>query len=89
LSSSTPVPSHTEQLAGQKIDATLNAAGQVVQNRDEINLAGRRGVAVRGCSMKPGHGFADYLLFVDKKPVAVIEAKPAGPPIAGGGPLGA
>lgn len=33
--------------------------------------------------MKPGHGRADYLLYVDKKVVGVIEAKPVGTTLAG------
>ena len=28
--------------------------------------------------MKPGFGFADYLLYVDRKAVGAIEAKPEG-----------
>ena len=28
--------------------------------------------------MAPGHGRADYLLFVDQRPVGVIEAQPVG-----------
>ena len=33
--------------------------------------------------MAPGHGRADYLLFVDRKAVGAIEAKPSGTPLAG------
>ena len=33
--------------------------------------------------MKPGHGRADYLLYVDKAVVGVIEAKPEGTPLSG------
>jgi len=35
-------------------------------------------VAVREAEMAHGHGFADYLLFVNGKAVGAIEAKPAG-----------
>ena len=43
-----------------------------------MNLAVGTGVAVREFKMTPGHGFADYLLFVHGKAVGVLEAKPAG-----------
>lgn len=33
--------------------------------------------------MKPGHGRVDYLLYVDKKALGVIEAKPVGTTLAG------
>ena len=71
--------SHTpEQRARQDIDAALEAAGWVIQNRADMNLAAGTGVAVREFRMAPGHGFADYLLFVNHKAVGVLEAKPAG-----------
>lgn len=67
-----------EQRARQQIDAALAAAGWLVQDRDEVNLAAGRGVAVREFPLERGHGFADYLLFVDGKPCGVLEAKPEG-----------
>ena len=36
-----------------------------------------RGVAVREFKMADGHGFADYMLFVEGKAVGVLEAEPA------------
>lgn len=33
--------------------------------------------------MAPGHGRADYLLYVDKRTVGVIEAKPKGTTLSG------
>ena len=71
----TPTP---EQEARQHIDAALEAAGWVLQDRAEMNLAAGHGVAVREFKMASGHGFADYLLFVQGKAVGVLEAKPAG-----------
>ena len=53
-----------EQKARLDIDAALEAAGWILQNRDAINLAAGPGVAVREAKMASGHGFADYLLFV-------------------------
>ncbi|MGH7575154.1 MAG: type I restriction-modification enzyme R subunit C-terminal domain-containing protein [Longimicrobiales bacterium] len=71
----TPTP---EQKARQQIDVALEAAGWIVQDRASMNLAAGPGVAVREFKMAPGHGFADYLLFVDGKAVGALEAKPSG-----------
>lgn len=67
-----------EQQARIGIDAALEAAGWIVQDRATIHLAAGTGVAVREFRMTPGHGFADYLLFVNGKAVGALEAKPAG-----------
>ena len=77
------MPSTPEQLARQKIDAALADAGWTVQNRDEMNLAAGPGVAVREFRMAPGHGFADYMLFVVGKAAGVLEAKPIGHTLSG------
>ena len=55
-----------------------SGAGWIVQSRDEINLSAGRGVAIREFKLASGYGFADYLFFVDSKPVGVLEAKPEG-----------
>ncbi len=72
------MPLTPEQQAREKIDEALAAAGWIVQNRDEMNLAAGLGVAVREFRMAPGHGFADYMLFVDGQAAGVLEAKPVG-----------
>lgn len=72
-----------EAKARVQIDAQLEAAGWVVQNRDAFNPSAGRGVAVREFPLAPGHGFADYLLFVDGAAVGVLEAKKAGVALTG------
>lgn len=72
-----------ERRARVKIDAALVEAGWVVQSRTEMNLSAGRGVAVREFKLKSGHGFADYMLFVDGKAVGVVEAKPEGHALSG------
>ena len=67
-----------EQDARANIDRLLEQAGWSVQNADSLNLYASSGVAVREFSLKPGHGAADYLLYVDRKAVGVVEAKPEG-----------
>ena len=72
-----------EARARVEIDRQLAAAGWVVQDRAQMNLYAGSGVAVREFIMAPGHGRADYLLFVDGVAVGAVEAKPAGTPLAG------
>jgi len=48
-----------------------------------LNLGASLGVVVRNFPLKPGFGFADYLLFVDRKAVGVLEAKPEGTTLSG------
>lgn len=79
-------PGRPEERARADIDASLVAAGWVVQDRDEMNLGAGRGVAVREFPMARGHGFADYLLFVDGQAVGALEAKPAGHTLSGVAP---
>ena len=63
-----------EAQARQHIDAKLAAAGWLVQDMKRLNLGVGRGVAVR--EYPTGTGPADYVLFIDREPVGVIEAKP-------------
>jgi len=62
-----------EQIARDKIDQMLDSAGWVVQHKKKVNLAASKGVAVREYQTDAGN--ADYVLFVDRKPVGIIEAK--------------
>ena len=65
-----------EQLARQNIDKQLQAAGWVVQKYKEYNPSAGQGIAV--AEYPTDSGPADYILFINRKPVGVIEAKPAG-----------
>ena len=62
-----------EQKARDNIDALLMQAGWVVQSAKKIDLNIGLGQAVR--EYQTDAGPADYVLFVDKKAVGVIEAK--------------
>ena len=70
-----------ESRARENIDRLLDAAGWRVQRRDEMNLGAARGVAVREFPLKTG--YADYLLFVDRRAIGAVEAKAEGTPLAG------
>ena len=72
-----------EEQARQQIDVLLVGAGWDVQNSSGLNLYASRGVAVREFRLKPGHGQADYLLYVDGKAAGVVEAKPEGSTLTG------
>jgi type I restriction enzyme R subunit len=62
-----------EQKSRDKIDLMLRNAGWSVQDKNKVNLSESRGVAVR--EYQTDVGPADYVLFVDRKPLGVIEAK--------------
>ncbi len=62
-----------EQIARDNIDKQLNDCGWIIQNKKQINLQAGTGVAVT--EYQTASGPADYVLFVDGKPVGVIEAK--------------
>ena len=72
-----------EQLAREQIDEQLEAAGWVLQDMRALNLAAGRGVAVREVPLTSGHGTADYILYVDRKALGVVEAKPEGTTLTG------
>jgi type I restriction enzyme R subunit len=67
-----------EEQARVLIDEQLLAAGWVVQDREAIDLVNHLGVAVREVIMEKWAGRADYVLYLDRKMVGVIEAKPQG-----------
>jgi type I restriction enzyme, R subunit len=76
-------PLTAEQRARVLIDRQLSTAGWIVQNRPELNLFAAQGAAVREVIMAPGHGRGDYVLYVDRRVVGVIEAKPKGTTLSG------
>ena len=63
-----------EQIARDRIDDRLRAAGWDVQDRNAIDFNAGLGIAVR--EYQTDVGPADYLLFADRRPVGVVEAKP-------------
>jgi len=63
-----------EQKARDNIDKQLQKAGWDIQDKDAINWNKSKGIAVRHYYTEDGKE-ADYILFVNRKPVGVIEAK--------------
>ncbi|MFY7941581.1 MAG: type I restriction-modification enzyme R subunit C-terminal domain-containing protein [Burkholderiaceae bacterium] len=62
-----------ETKARQQIDQKLEQAGWIIQDMKQINLGAAVGVAVR--EFPTDSGPADYVLFVNRRAVGVIEAK--------------
>src|SRR5690606_20732060 len=62
-----------EQIARDKIDQMLINSGWSVQSKNKVDLSANKGIAVR--EYQTDVGPADYVLFVDRKPVGIIEAK--------------
>ncbi len=72
---------HEAETRQNLIDPKLEAAGWTLQDRKNMNLFASRGIAVREFPLDTG--FADYLLFVDRQAVGVVEAKAEGTPLSG------
>jgi type I restriction enzyme R subunit len=72
------LPETPEQKSRREIDADLIAAGWLVQGREERDLSAGRGIIICDFPMKSGFGFADYLIYLDRKAVGAIEAKAEG-----------
>lgn len=62
-----------EQKARDRIDSLLTQAGWIIQPKNKINLNAGLGVAVREYQTEAGP--ADYVLFVERQPISIIEAK--------------
>ena len=75
-------PAGDEREAREQIDHLLTAAGWDVCDMGQQNLLAHRGVAIREYPL-PGHGFADYMLYVDGKSAGVVEAKKVGTTLIG------
>ncbi|MGI8307621.1 DEAD/DEAH box helicase family protein [Saccharopolyspora hattusasensis] len=69
-------PPLTEAQVRERLDETLRSAGWALQDRNEQDVTAKVGVAVR--ELHTSAGYADYLLYVDRKLVGVIEAKREG-----------
>lgn len=72
------MPESPEQIARRQTDADLAIAGWVVQDGEDMDPSVGRGIAVREFAMASGFGFADYLLYLDRKALGAVEAKAEG-----------
>ncbi|HEY9190910.1 MAG TPA: DEAD/DEAH box helicase family protein [Sulfurovum sp.] len=62
-----------EQIARDKIDKLLSDSGWAIQSAKKINWNESLGIAIK--EYQTDVGPADYVLFVDRKPVGIVEAK--------------
>ena len=69
-----PANQTPEQAARDIIDTNLSQAGWEIQDKKFIDFSVGPGIAIR--EYQTDIGPVDYALFVDRKPVGVIEAKP-------------
>ena len=67
-----------EDQAREHIDQALERVGWRVQDYKSANLHAGRGVVLRNFPLVSGHGFTDYLLYIDGQAAGVIEAKKEG-----------
>ena len=72
-----------EARARQQIDDLLQKAGWLVCDLAQAHIHAAQGVAIREFPLQAGHGFADYLLYVNGKACGVIEAKKEGVTLKG------
>ncbi len=71
----------SEEEARKNIDKLLQLAGWAVQDWKDLNLGASHGVAIR--EFPTERGPADYILFLNRRAVGVIEAKPVGTTLSG------
>ena len=62
-----------EQIARDNIDKLLRNAGWAIQSAKKVNWNESLGIAIK--EYQTDVGPADYVLFVDRKPVGIVEAK--------------
>ncbi len=62
-----------EQIARDRIDKMLESSNWTVQSKHKVDLSASTGVAVT--EYQTDIGPADYVLFVDRKPIGILEAK--------------
>ncbi len=76
------MPSPEDQ-ARENIDRMLTKSGWAVRGQNDAHISAYRGLAIRNFTLKQGHGFADYLLYVDGRAAGVVEAKKEGVTLTG------
>ena len=72
-----------EDEAREVIDEMLLAAGWHISNYNEADIFSNQGEVIRNFPLKAGHGFADYLFYINGKAAGIIEAKKAGTTLTG------
>lgn len=60
--------------ARETIDKLLTQASWLVCDASQVNIHAACSIAIREFPLKSGHGFADYLLYIDGKAAGIIEA---------------
>ena len=63
-----------EEQARENIDRMLAKFGWAVRDQNDAHISAYRELAIRDVTLKQGHGFADYLLYVDGRAAGVVKA---------------
>lgn len=77
------MPENPRQLAREKIDGMLAAAGWDVQKIKTANILAAAGVAIGRFPLLSPYGIADYALYIKGKAAGIIEIKDAGTKLTG------
>lgn len=72
-----------EDQARENIDSMVEKADWHIYDLKDANISSHCGVVIRNFPLKSGHGFADYLFYLNGKAAGVIEAKRAGTALSG------
>ena len=72
-----------EDEARENIDRMLTSSGWAVRDQNDAHISAHRGLAIRNFTLKQGHGFVDYLLYVHRRAADIIEAKKEGDTLTG------
>lgn len=70
-----PRMAQPEDQARENIDRMLTKSGWTVQYPGNVHLSAHRGLAIHNFTSKQGHGFGDYLLYIDGRAAGVVETK--------------
>lgn len=72
-----------EDKAREQIDRMLEQAGWHVCDYKNANICAGTGVVIRNFPLKPCHGTADYLFYIEGRAAGIIEAKKEGTTLTG------
>ncbi|MDI6727788.1 MAG: type I restriction-modification enzyme R subunit C-terminal domain-containing protein [Thermodesulfovibrionales bacterium] len=72
-----------EDKAREQIDRMLEQAGWHVCDYKNANIRAGTGVVIRNFPLKPCHGTADYLFYIEGRAAGIIEAKKEGTTLTG------
>ncbi|MBI3001428.1 MAG: hypothetical protein HYY46_23685 [Deltaproteobacteria bacterium] len=61
-----------EDQARENIDRMLTRSGWAMRDQGDAHISAYRALAIRNFTLKQGHGFADYLLYVELRRLTTL-----------------